>query len=126
MRIKFDASALQRAGVTGLIEGQCVLVRVTEGRKGPEAVSDVRLIRNRRRAGRFRPAWPVQRSKERLNNSAGVASSHFSPILPASRGHCCTSAAALSASFSRVWRTQTAPSGPHAASNVIPGAASSG
>jgi cold shock protein len=32
-------SALQRAGVTGLIEGQRVLVGVTEGRKGPEAIS---------------------------------------------------------------------------------------
>jgi len=37
------ASALQRAGITGLNEGQRVVVDVTEGRKGPEAAS-VRLI----------------------------------------------------------------------------------
>jgi cold shock protein len=37
------ASALQRAGVTGLDEGKRVVVDVTEGRKGPEAAS-VRLI----------------------------------------------------------------------------------
>jgi CspA family cold shock protein len=35
-------SALQRAGITGLNEGQRVVVDVTEGRKGPEAAS-VRL-----------------------------------------------------------------------------------
>jgi cold shock protein len=35
-------SALQRAGITGLSEGQRVVVDVTEGRKGPEAAS-VRL-----------------------------------------------------------------------------------
>jgi CspA family cold shock protein len=33
------ASALERAGITGLSEGQRVLMGVTEGRKGPEAVS---------------------------------------------------------------------------------------
>jgi CspA family cold shock protein len=33
------ASALRRAGITGLDEGQRVLVGVTEGRKGPEATS---------------------------------------------------------------------------------------
>lgn len=33
------ASALQRAGVTGLSEGQRVVVGIAEGRKGPEAVS---------------------------------------------------------------------------------------
>ena len=32
------ASALQRAGLTGLDEGQRVLVDIAEGRKGPEAV----------------------------------------------------------------------------------------
>ena len=32
------ASALQRAGLTGLNEGQRVLVDIAEGRKGPEAV----------------------------------------------------------------------------------------
>jgi len=36
------ASALQRAGITGLNEGQRVIVGVAEGRKGPEAAS-VRL-----------------------------------------------------------------------------------
>ncbi len=36
------ASALQRASITGLNEGQRVVVDVTEGRKGPEAAS-VRL-----------------------------------------------------------------------------------
>ena len=35
-------SALQRAGITGLNEGQRVVVGVAEGRKGPEAAS-VRL-----------------------------------------------------------------------------------
>jgi CspA family cold shock protein len=35
-------SALQRSGITGLNEGQRVVVDVTEGRKGPEAAS-VRL-----------------------------------------------------------------------------------
>ena len=33
------ASALQRAGITGLSEGQRVFVGVAEGRKGPEAAS---------------------------------------------------------------------------------------
>jgi cold shock protein len=33
------ASALQRAGITGLSEGQRVFVSVAEGRKGPEAAS---------------------------------------------------------------------------------------
>jgi CspA family cold shock protein len=33
------ASALQRAGITHLNEGQRVLVGLTKGRKGPEAVS---------------------------------------------------------------------------------------
>jgi CspA family cold shock protein len=33
------ASALQRAGIMGLNEGQRVFVGVTEGRKGPEAAS---------------------------------------------------------------------------------------
>jgi len=33
------ASALQRAGITGLSEGQRVVVGVAEGRKGPEAAS---------------------------------------------------------------------------------------
>ena len=33
------ASALQRAGITGLNEGQRVVVGVAEGRKGPEAAS---------------------------------------------------------------------------------------
>ena len=33
------ASALQRAGITGLNEGQRVFVGVAEGRKGPEAAS---------------------------------------------------------------------------------------
>ena len=33
------ASVLERAGITGLDEGQRVLVGVAEGRKGPEAVS---------------------------------------------------------------------------------------
>lgn len=33
------ASALQRAGLTGLNEGQRVVVDIAEGRKGPEAVS---------------------------------------------------------------------------------------
>ena len=33
------ASALQRAGITGLSEGQRVFVDVAEGRKGPEAAS---------------------------------------------------------------------------------------
>jgi len=33
------ASALERAGITGLNEGQRVLVGVAEGRKGPEAAS---------------------------------------------------------------------------------------
>ena len=33
------ASALRRAGITGLDEGQRVLVGVTEGRKGSEATS---------------------------------------------------------------------------------------
>ena len=32
------ASALQRAGLTGLNEGQRVIVDIAEGRKGPEAV----------------------------------------------------------------------------------------
>src|SRR6202045_5082399 len=36
------ASALQRAGITGLNEGERVIVGVTESRKGPEAAS-VRL-----------------------------------------------------------------------------------
>ena len=33
------ASALQRAGITGLDEGQRVFVGVAKGRKGPEAAS---------------------------------------------------------------------------------------
>src|SRR5207245_1636255 len=33
------ASALQRAGITGLAEGQRVTVDVADGQKGPEAVS---------------------------------------------------------------------------------------
>jgi CspA family cold shock protein len=33
------SSALQRAGITGLNEGQRVFVGVAEGRKGPEAAS---------------------------------------------------------------------------------------
>jgi CspA family cold shock protein len=33
------ASALQRAGITGLSEGQRVFVGVAEGQKGPEAAS---------------------------------------------------------------------------------------
>jgi len=33
------ASALQRADITGLSEGQRVFVGVAEGRKGPEAAS---------------------------------------------------------------------------------------
>jgi len=33
------ASALQRAGIKGLSEGQRVFVGVAEGRKGPEAAS---------------------------------------------------------------------------------------
>jgi cold shock protein len=33
------ASALQRAGLAGLNEGQRVIVDIAEGRKGPEAVS---------------------------------------------------------------------------------------
>ena len=33
------ASALERAGITGLNEGQRVFVGVAEGRKGPEAAS---------------------------------------------------------------------------------------
>jgi CspA family cold shock protein len=37
------ASALQRAGITNLNEGQRVVVGIVEGRKGPEAVS-IRLI----------------------------------------------------------------------------------
>jgi CspA family cold shock protein len=37
------ASALQRAGITGLAEGQRVAVDVADGQKGPEAVS-LRLI----------------------------------------------------------------------------------
>jgi hypothetical protein len=41
------------------------------------------------RRARSRPAWPIQRSKERLNNNAGVVSSHFSPTIRATRGHCC-------------------------------------
>jgi CspA family cold shock protein len=32
-------SALRRAGITGLNEGQRVIVGVAEGRKGPEAAS---------------------------------------------------------------------------------------
>ena len=32
------ASALQRAGLTNLNEGQRVVVDIAEGRKGPEAV----------------------------------------------------------------------------------------
>jgi CspA family cold shock protein len=34
-----DVSALDRAGITGLNEGQRVFVGVTDGQKGPEAVS---------------------------------------------------------------------------------------
>jgi cold shock protein len=34
-----DASALQRAGITSLSEGQRVFIGVVEGRKGPEAAS---------------------------------------------------------------------------------------
>jgi cold shock CspA family protein len=37
------ASALERAGITGLAEGQRVAVDVIDGRKGPEAAS-LRLI----------------------------------------------------------------------------------
>jgi len=37
------ATALQRAGIVGLAQGQRVAVDVTDGQKGPEAVS-VRLI----------------------------------------------------------------------------------
>jgi CspA family cold shock protein len=33
------ASALQRAGITSLSEGQRVFIGVVEGRKGPEAAS---------------------------------------------------------------------------------------
>jgi CspA family cold shock protein len=33
------ASALERAGITGLSEGQRVFMGVAEGRKGPEAAS---------------------------------------------------------------------------------------
>ena len=33
------ASALQRAGITGLAEGQRVAVDVADGQKGPEAVN---------------------------------------------------------------------------------------
>jgi cold shock protein len=33
------ASALQRAGITGLNEGQRVFVGIAQGRKGPEAAS---------------------------------------------------------------------------------------
>ena len=33
------ASALERAGITGLNEGQRVFVGVAQGRKGPEAAS---------------------------------------------------------------------------------------
>jgi CspA family cold shock protein len=33
------ASALERAGITGLNEGQRVFVGVVDGRKGPEAAS---------------------------------------------------------------------------------------
>ena len=33
------ASALQRAGLTGLNEGQRVIVDIAEGRKGPEAAA---------------------------------------------------------------------------------------
>ena len=33
------ASALERAGIAGLDEGQRVLIGVAEGRKGPEAAS---------------------------------------------------------------------------------------
>ena len=36
------ASVLQRNGLTGLMEGQSVMVEVVQGAKGPEAVS-VRL-----------------------------------------------------------------------------------
>jgi cold shock CspA family protein len=36
-------SALERSGLTGLAEGQQVVVDIGEGRKGPEAVK-VRLI----------------------------------------------------------------------------------
>jgi CspA family cold shock protein len=36
------ASALQRAGITGLNEGERVVVEIIDGRKGPEAAS-VRL-----------------------------------------------------------------------------------
>ena len=36
-------SALERSGLTGLAEGQPVIIDVVEGRKGPEAAS-VRLI----------------------------------------------------------------------------------
>jgi cold shock protein len=39
MEIFVHASALNRAGITGLSEGQRVFVGVAEGRKGPEAAS---------------------------------------------------------------------------------------
>jgi cold shock CspA family protein len=32
------ASALERAGIMGLAEGQCVAIDVAQGQKGPEAV----------------------------------------------------------------------------------------
>ena len=50
------ASALNRAGITGLAEGQRVAVDVIDGRKGPEAAG-LRLIQPRR--SRLRHSAPV-------------------------------------------------------------------
>jgi exodeoxyribonuclease V alpha subunit len=74
---------------------------------GLEAKTIHRLLETDARTGAFRrteeassstrPATSslrlISESTERLNNSAGIASSHFSLILRASRGHSCTSVA---------------------------------